>query len=85
MIDAGGEGEGMVKFDLSMKPSRLDPVGKKGTLFCVSALGKCELRLCGRGRAKDRQGTLGPEKQNPAGLLLVLEREKAGPVVDARR
>jgi hypothetical protein len=76
-----------VKLDLSVQPHRLDLVGKRQTLFCVYSLDKGQLRLCWWGKAKDRQGTLDPLKQDPAGVLLEMERPRqdSGPVLDARR
>jgi hypothetical protein len=47
----------------------------------LSALG-----LCWWPKAKDRQDTLDPEKQDPPGVLMVMEPPKdAGPVLGARR
>jgi hypothetical protein len=43
-------------------------------------LGKGQLRLCWWPKEKERQGTLDPEKQDPPGVLMVMERPKdAGP------
>ena len=81
-----GSGRGTVRLDLAQRPPRMDLIGKMGaTLFCTYRLDKGQLRLCCWPSAKDRQGTLDPEKQDPPGVLMVMERPKdAGPVLDAR-
>jgi hypothetical protein len=82
-----GAGGGKVRLDLTRRPPRMDLIGEKGrTLFGTYRLDQGQLRLCCWPRAKERQGTLDPEKQDPPGVLLVMERPKdAGPVLDARR
>jgi hypothetical protein len=62
-------------------------IGQKGaTLFCIYRLDKGQLRLCCWPKEKERQSTLDPEKQDPPGVLLLMERPKdTGPVRDARR
>jgi hypothetical protein len=64
-----GKGGGKVVLDLSVRPHRLDLVGKQQTLLCVYAIDKGKLRLCWWGRAMDRQGTLDLLKQDLAGVL----------------
>jgi uncharacterized protein (TIGR03067 family) len=82
-----GAGGGKVRLDLAGRPPRIDLIGDKGaTLFCAYRLDKGRPVLCWWPKAKDRQDTLDPEKQDPPGVLLVMERPKdAGPVLDARR
>jgi uncharacterized protein (TIGR03067 family) len=82
-----GRGAGKVRLDLAQRPPRMDLIGDKGTtLFCTYRLDKGQLRLCWWPSAKERQATLDPEKQDPPGVLMVMERPKdAGPVLDARR
>jgi uncharacterized protein (TIGR03067 family) len=82
-----GTGKGKVRLDLAQRPPRMDLIGDKGTtLFCTYRLDKGRLVLCWWPKAKDRQDTLDPEKQDPPGVLMVMERPKdAGPVLDARR
>jgi uncharacterized protein (TIGR03067 family) len=85
MVTQEGKAEGTVKLDLTAKPARMDLVSKKATVYCGYTLSKDTLRLCTWSKAADRQATLDPLKQDPPGLLLVMERWKAGPVLDARR
>jgi uncharacterized protein (TIGR03067 family) len=82
-----GTGTGKVLLDLAKRPPRMDLIGDKGTtLFCTYRLDKGQLRLCWWPNEKERQSTLDPEKQEPPGVLMVMERPKgAGPVLDARR
>ena len=82
-----GAGGGKVRLDLKKAPHCTDLIGEKGTtLFGTCRLDQGQLRLCCWPSAKERQGTLDPEKQDPPGVLLVMERPKdAGPVLDARR
>jgi len=80
-----GSGVGKARLDLAGRPPRMDLIGDKGaTLFCTYRLDKGRLMLCWWPKAKDRQGTLDPEKQDPPGVLMVMERPKdSGPVLDA--
>jgi uncharacterized protein (TIGR03067 family) len=81
-----GSGVGKVRLDLAGRPPRMDLIGDKGaTLFCTYRLDKGQLRLCWWPSAKVRQSTLDPEKQDPPGVLMVMEQPKdSGPVLDAR-
>jgi uncharacterized protein (TIGR03067 family) len=80
-------GMGKVRLDLAKRPPRMDLIGQKGaTLFCTYRLDQGQLRLCWWPNEKQRQSTLDPEKQDPPGVLMVMERPKdSGPVLDARR
>jgi uncharacterized protein (TIGR03067 family) len=82
-----GPGVGKVRLDLTGRPPRMDLIGDKGaTLFCTYRLDKGQLRLCWWPRAKERQGTLDPLRQDRPGAPMVMERPKdSGPVIDARR
>src|SRR5262249_59652205 len=81
-----GSGAGKVRLDLAQRPPRMDLIGRKGaTLFCTYRLDKGRLLLCWWPKADDRQDTMDPEKQDPPGVLMVMERPKeSGPVLDAR-
>jgi uncharacterized protein (TIGR03067 family) len=87
MKQPDGTGGGKVRLDLKAEPRRMDLVGAKGTtLYCTYRLDKGQLTLCWWSTAKARQSTLDPEKQDPTGVLMVMERPKdTGPVLDARR
>jgi hypothetical protein len=65
----------------------MDLIGQKGaTLCCTFQLDEGQLRLCWWPSAKECQATLDPEKQDPPGVLMAMERPKdSGPVMDARR
>jgi hypothetical protein len=80
-------GAGKVRLDLAGRPPRLDLIGQKGaTLFCAYRLDRRQLRQCWWQKEKERQGTLDPEKLDPPGVLMLMERPKdTGPVLDARR
>src|SRR5262245_12180496 len=82
-----GTGTGKVRLDLAQRPPRRDLIGDKAaTLLCTYRLDKGRLVLCWWSNEKERQSTLDPEKQDPPGVLRVMERPKdAGPVLDARR
>jgi uncharacterized protein (TIGR03067 family) len=82
-----GTGTGKVRLDLAGRPPRMDLIGDKGaTLFCTYRLDKGRLRMCWWPKAKERQSTLDPEKQDPPGVLVVMERPKdSSPVLDAKR
>jgi hypothetical protein len=82
-----GAGGGKGRLDLNKAPPCIDLIGeKRTTLFGTCRLDQGQLRLCWWPSAKERQGTLDPEKQDPPGVLLVMERPKdSGPVLDARR
>ena len=82
-----GSGAGKVRLDLAQRPPRMDLIGQEGaTLLCTYQLDKRQLWLCWWPKAKDRQDTLDPEKQDLPGVLMVMERPKdSGPVMDARR
>jgi uncharacterized protein (TIGR03067 family) len=70
-----GNGEGKLRLDLAKRPPRMDLIGDRGaTLFCTYRLDQGQLRLCWWPKAKDRQATLEPEKQDPPGVLMVMER-----------
>jgi uncharacterized protein (TIGR03067 family) len=82
-----GTSGGKVRLDLTAVAPRMDLVGSKGTtLFCTYRLAKGQLTLCWWSTAKARQSSLDPKKQDPPGVLMVMERAKdSGPVLDARR
>jgi uncharacterized protein (TIGR03067 family) len=72
-----GSGTGKVRLDLTGRPPRMDLIGdKRATLYCAYRLDKGRLVLCWWPKAQERQGTLDPEKQDPPGVLLVMERPK---------
>jgi uncharacterized protein (TIGR03067 family) len=82
-----GTGGGKGRLALNKAPHCTDLIGEKGTtLFGTYRLDQGQLRLCWWPKEKERQSTLDPEKQDPPGVLMVMERpQDPGPVLDAMR
>jgi uncharacterized protein (TIGR03067 family) len=77
-----GEASGKVVLDLKANPPRLDLVTAGGTLFGAYRLDGKTLTLALWGKAGERQGTLDPAKQDPAGMVFTLKLapKQTGPV-----
>jgi hypothetical protein len=76
------EAEDKVVLDLKADPPRIDLVTERGALFGTYRLDGKTLTLAVWFRAADRQGTLDPAKQDPAGMVLTLKLapRQTGPV-----